>query len=150
MLNTSMFKPHLLAVLNDQECPLLLHHLNNASMSLTTRNLIHEMSCQSPWNIFAYFFFENHEVRPFFLNAQRFTEIFLGVDLTGKVSPKFMSANAESVRFKLACNVHVWAYFEKIAFSGKPFFFLFFLQKKNAYGFGQDISCIIFHVVSDF
>ena len=30
------------------ECPLLLHHLNNASKSLTTRNLIQKMSCPSP------------------------------------------------------------------------------------------------------
>ena len=56
MLNTSMLNPHLKAIHNDQECPLLLGPLNNVSKSLTTRHLIHEMSCPSAWNMFLYFF----------------------------------------------------------------------------------------------
>ena len=55
-----------------------------------------------------------------------------------------MSANADSVRFKFACNVHDWAYFEKLSVSGKTYFL-----PKIAYGFGQNISCIKFLVVSD-
>ena len=51
MLDTIMFNPHLKAILNGQECPLLLHHLNNASKALATRNSIQEMSCQSPWGL---------------------------------------------------------------------------------------------------
>ena len=61
------------------------------------------------------------------------------------MTPKFMSANADSVRFKFACNVHDWAYFEKLYISGKTDFL-----HKIAYGLGQDISCIKFLVVSDF
>ena len=53
--------------------------------------------------------FENHEVKAFVFEFHRFTENLLEIDLSGKVS----SANADSVIFKLACNVHVWAYFEK-------------------------------------
>ena len=57
-----------------------------------------------------------------------------------------MSANANNVRFKFACNVHDLAYFEKIPVSGKlQNFFL-----KVAYGLGQDISCIKFLVVSQY
>ena len=56
-----------------------------------------------------------------------------------------MSANANSVRFKLACNVHDWAYFEKLSVSGKTEFL-----HKVAYGLGYDISCIEFLVVIDF
>ena len=52
-----------------------------------------------------------------------------------------MSANADSVRFKFASNVHDWAYFEKV---GKTDFLL-----KIAYGLGQDISSIKFLVVSN-
>ena len=48
--------------------------------------------------------------------------------------------------FKLACNVHVWAYFEKIASFWKNF--NQFLHKM-ACGLGQDISFIEFLVVSD-
>ena len=48
VLNTPMFNLHLKAIQNDLECPPLLHHLNYASKSLTTRNLIQEMSCQRP------------------------------------------------------------------------------------------------------
>ena len=55
-----------------------------------------------------------------------------------------MSANADSVGFKLACNFHVWANFEKLPVSGKNLFFT-----KIAYGLGQDIFCINFLVVSD-
>ena len=55
-----------------------------------------------------------------------------------------MSANAESVGFKLACNVHVWAYFEKLPDSRKTYFL-----QKMAYGLEQDIYCIQFLVVSD-
>ena len=55
-----------------------------------------------------------------------------------------MSENANSVRFKFACNVHDWAYFEKLSISGKTEFL-----HKVAYGLGLDISCIKFHVVSD-
>ena len=58
VLNTPKFT--LKTINNDPECPLLLYNLNNASKSLTSRNLIQEMSCPSPWNIFA--FFENIEV----------------------------------------------------------------------------------------
>ena len=55
-----------------------------------------------------------------------------------------MSANANNVRFKFACNVHDLAYFEKIPVSGNTEFLL-----KVAYGLGQDISCIKF-LVSNF
>ena len=61
------------------------------------------------------------------------------------ISFKFMSANADSVRFKFACNVHDWAYFEKISVSGKTKFL-----PKIAYGLGQEISCFKFLEVSDF
>ena len=56
-----------------------------------------------------------------------------------------MSENAYSVRFKFACNVHDWAFFEKLFVCGKTEFL-----HKVAYGLGQDISCINFLVVSDF
>ena len=56
-----------------------------------------------------------------------------------------MSANANSVRFKFTCSVHDWAYFEKLSVSRKTEFL-----HKVAYGLGQNISCIKFHVVSDF
>ena len=56
-----------------------------------------------------------------------------------------MSANADSVRLKLTCNVHVWASFKKLPASDKTFFL-----QKMAYGLGQGISCIKFLVVSDF
>ena len=56
-----------------------------------------------------------------------------------------MSANEDSLRFKFACNVHNWAYFEKLSVSEKTEFL-----RKIAYGLGQDISCIKFLVVSDF
>ena len=56
-----------------------------------------------------------------------------------------MSENADSVRFKFVCNVHDWAYFEKVSVSGKNIFL-----HKIAYGLGQDISCIKFLVASDF
>ena len=46
------FKLHLKASHTDQECPLLLCHFNSALKSLTTSNLIQEISYQSPWNIF--------------------------------------------------------------------------------------------------
>ena len=67
----------------------------------------------SSWNFFLHFLK--------IIKLQRFSESskICVIDLTGKISPKFMSANAYIVRFKLACNVHVWAYFEKLAFSGK-------------------------------
>ena len=55
-----------------------------------------------------------------------------------------MSANADSVRFKFACNVHDWAYFEKIFVSGKTEFL-----PKIAYGLWQEISCFKVLVVSD-
>ena len=48
-----------------------------------------------------------------------------------------MSANADSVRFKFASNLHDWAYFEKSSISGKTE-----CLHKIAYGLGQDISCI--------
>ena len=51
---------------------------------------------------------------------------------------------AVSVGFKLVCNVHAWAYFEKIPVSGKNL-----ILQKIAYDLGQDISCIKFLVVSD-
>ena len=56
-----------------------------------------------------------------------------------------MSTNADSLRFKFACNAHDLAYFEKLSVSGKTDFL-----NKIAYGLGQDISCIKFLVVSDF
>ena len=56
-----------------------------------------------------------------------------------------MSTNADSLRFKFACNVHDWAYLEKLSVSGKTEFL-----RKIAYGLGQDISFIKFLVVSDF
>ena len=57
-----------------------------------------------------------------------------------------MSANADSLRFKFASNVHDWADFEKkLSVSGKAEFL-----HKIAYGLRQDISCIKFLVVSDF
>ena len=56
-----------------------------------------------------------------------------------------MSANADRLRFKFACNVHDWAYFEKSSVSEKTEFL-----HKIAYGFGQDISCIKFLICSDF
>ena len=56
MLNTSKFNPHLKAIHNDQEYPHLLHHLKNASKSLTTKKkLIKEMPSPSPWNISSIF-----------------------------------------------------------------------------------------------
>ena len=56
-----------------------------------------------------------------------------------------MSANADSDRSKFACNVHDWAYFEKLSVSGKTYFL-----HKIAYGLGHDMSCIKFLVVSAF
>ena len=53
VLNTRKFSPHIKAIQNDPECPLLLHHLNNASKSLTTRILIPRMSCPRPEAILA-------------------------------------------------------------------------------------------------
>ena len=50
-------------------------------------------------------------------------EIELEIDLTCKVSPKRMSANADSEGFQLACNVHVLAYFEKLSVSGETYFY---------------------------
>ena len=67
------------------------------------------------------FFWENNEVK-------------------GKGSPKFVSGNADSVGFKLACNVHVWAYFEKLPVSGKKYFFL----QKWPMVLGRTISVINF------
>ena len=60
--------------------------------------------------------FENHEVKAFFRKPKDSWKFDLEL-----VSPKSMSANAESVRIKLACNVHVWAFFffEKLALSGR-------------------------------
>lgn len=63
--------------------------------------------------------FETHEVKALFLMVHRFMEIWLERDLTGSVSPKPRSANAESVGFKLACNVHV---FEKWPVLAKTYF----------------------------
>ena len=40
VLNTPSLLPHSKAINYDPECPLPLHHLNNSSKSLTTRNLI--------------------------------------------------------------------------------------------------------------
>ena len=50
-----------------------------------------------------------------------------------------MSGNANSVRFKFACNVHDWACFEKLSVSGKTE-----CLHKVAYDLGQDISFIIY------
>ena len=69
--------------------------------------------------------------------------ICLEIDLSGKVSPKFMSANAESARFKLAYNIQGLGLFSK--FLGKNFLFTLLV-----YGLWQDISCINFLVVIDF
>ena len=57
-----------------------------------------------------------------------------------------MSPNADSVRFKFVCNVHVSAYFEKTPVSGITYLY----TKKIAFGLGQVISCINCLVVSDF
>ena len=56
-----------------------------------------------------------------------------------------MAGNANSVRFKFACNVHDWACFEKLSVSGKTE-----ILHKVAYGLGRDISCFKYFVVSDF
>ena len=58
-----------------------------------------------------------------------------------------MLANADSVRFKVVYNVHLWAYmyFEKLPVSRKTYFL-----QKVAYGLGQGISCMVFLVVSHF
>ena len=50
-------------------------------------------------------------------------EIGPEIDLTSKVSPKCIFVNADNVGFKLACNVLVWAYFEKLPVSGKRNFY---------------------------
>ena len=55
-----------------------------------------------------------------------------------------MLGNANSVRFKFACNVHDWACFEKSSVFRKTEFL-----HKAAYGLVLDISCIKFLVVSD-
>ena len=78
---------------------------------MTSRNLILEIPFPNTWNIFCIFEVMNKAI---FLKS-----ICLEIDLSGKVSPKFMSANAESARFKLAYNIHAWAYFE---FLGKKLF----------------------------
>ena len=62
-----------------------------------------------------------------------------------KSQSKFMSANANSVRFKLACNVPVCLISQNYYFLVKNNFL-----PKMAYGLGEDISCIKFPVVSDF
>ena len=113
VLNTPKFtpSPNLKAVHNDPECLLLFYHLNNASKSQNLRNLMQELSCPSPWNICLHFL-KIMKLRHF-PKVHRFMEISLEIDLTWKVSPKCMSANADSVGFKLKCNVHLWAYFEK-------------------------------------
>ena len=38
MLNPLMFNPHLKAILNDKDCPLRLHYLNNASKKFDAEN----------------------------------------------------------------------------------------------------------------
>ena len=94
-------------------------------------------------------FFENHEVKALFSESPQFDENFavcVGINLAGKVSPKCMSANADSVVFKLACNVNVLVYFENYEFLAN----IIFNNKKMAYGFWQHISCIKFLVVCDF
>ena len=59
-----------------------------------------------------------------------------------------MSANADSVRFKLACNFHAWAYFENIS---NCFWQNLMFYKKGLYMvLGKTISCIKFLLVSDF
>ena len=55
-----------------------------------------------------------------------------------------MSAKTDSVGYKLAYNIHVLAYFEKLPVSGKTY-----VLQKMAYGLGLDISCIKFLVVGD-
>ena len=63
-------------------------------------------------------------------------KIGIEIDRTIKVSPKCMSANADSVCFKLVCNVRVWAYV-----SGKKFFFTKNSQWSWAGHFLYQISC---------
>ena len=63
-LNTPKFNSQFKSNEQQLKCSLLLHHLNNASKSLTTRNFIQKKSCPSPWNIFG--IFENPEVMAFF------------------------------------------------------------------------------------
>ena len=55
-------------------------------------------------------FFENHDIKAFF---SKFTDSTIEHDLHGKVSLKYISANADSVAFKLVCNFHALA---KMAF----------------------------------
>ena len=80
-----------------------------------------------------------------FLEDHRFTEICIGITLTGKVSPKFMSTNAGSVD----SNLHAMSMFGLISknyqFLAKPICF-----KKMAYGLRQDNSCIKILIVNDF
>ena len=66
----SKFDTHLKANHKDPECPVLLHHLNSASKSLTMRHLIHEMSCQSHWNMFLKFILKSRNLA--FLKVHRF------------------------------------------------------------------------------
>ena len=74
MLDTCMFNPNLKAILNGKECPILLHHLKNASKALATIFSIQELSCPSPGNIFV--ILGNHELKfRHFMKVQRFTEI---------------------------------------------------------------------------
>ena len=49
----------------------------------------------------------------YFSESPHIQEIVLEIDVTHKVSPNNMSANADSLGFQLVCSVHVWAYFEK-------------------------------------
>ena len=48
VLTAQSLIPHFKATQNDSECLLLLHHLKITLKSLTTRNLIQEMSCPRP------------------------------------------------------------------------------------------------------
>ena len=66
-------------------------------------------------------FFENNEVKAFFRKSTDSLKSDLKLILH-EVSQKCMSANADSVEFKFACNVHVWAYLEKLPVSGKNIF----------------------------
>ena len=99
-----------------------MNHLDSVSKSLATRNLIEAMSYQILWNVFLFCFFENHEIWHF-SKDDRFTEFWLESFLPGKASLKYIPANAESTGFKLSCNVHVWALFDKLPVFGKSFFF---------------------------
>ena len=55
-----------------------------------------------------------------------------------KSQPEMHVGNSDSVGYKLACNVHVWAYCEKIPVSGKTF-----LTKNGLWSWAGHFLCQI-------